>query len=72
MFVPSQYWLSAISEKQEYDKHINTPEDTGYRAFLNRIFTPVLARLPAKAKGLDFGCGLGQPYRLCLKSRARR
>lgn len=59
VFVPSQYWLSAKSEKQEYDKHINTPEDTGYRTFLNRIFTPVLARLPAKAKGLDFGCGPG-------------
>lgn len=59
VFVPSQYWLSAKSEKKEYDKHINTPEDAGYRAFLNRIFTPVFSRLPPNAKGLDFGCGPG-------------
>ena len=59
VFVPSEQHLSAAEEKAEYDKHQNSPEDTGYRDFLGRLFTPLRAKLPQGAKGLDFGAGPG-------------
>lgn len=51
--------MSAAAEKAEYDKHQNSPHDTGYRRFLGRLFTPLLAKLAANARGLDFGSGPG-------------
>lgn len=58
--MPPQYWLSEVEEKQEYDQHINSPSDQGYRGFLNRIYTPIKSCVPLKnAHGLDFGCGPG-------------
>jgi SAM-dependent methyltransferase len=51
--------LSAAAEKAEYDKHQNSPHDTGYRRFLGRLFTPLLAKLAPNARGLDFGSGPG-------------
>jgi 2-polyprenyl-3-methyl-5-hydroxy-6-metoxy-1,4-benzoquinol methylase len=51
--------LSAAAEKAEYDKHQNSPHDTGYRRFLGRLFTPLMAKLAPNARGLDFGSGPG-------------
>lgn len=59
VFVPPAQHLSAAAEKAEYDKHQNSPHDTGYRRFLGRLFTPLLAKLPPNARGLDFGSGPG-------------
>lgn len=59
VFVPLEQHLSASAEKAEYDKHQNSPHDTGYRRFLGRLFTPLLAKLPPNARGLDFGSGPG-------------
>ncbi len=59
IFVPEKYWLSREDEKITYDLHENNAKDKGYRQFLSRLSTPLLARLPAKQKGLDFGCGPG-------------
>ncbi|PRY63437.1 methyltransferase family protein [Vreelandella songnenensis] len=59
VFVPPEQHLSAALEKAEYDRHQNSPHDTGYRDFLGRLFTPLLAKLPAGACGLDFGAGPG-------------
>ncbi len=59
VFVPPEQHLSAAAEKAEYDKHQNSPHDTGYRRFLGRLFTPLLAKLPTHAYGLDFGSGPG-------------
>lgn len=59
VFVPPEQHLSAAAEKAEYDKHQNSPHDTGYRRFLGRLFTPLLAKLPPGARGLDFGAGPG-------------
>lgn len=59
VFVPPEQHLSAAAEKAEYDKHQNSPHDTGYRRFLGRLFTPLLAKLAPNARGLDFGSGPG-------------
>ncbi|WP_240538624.1 class I SAM-dependent methyltransferase [Halomonas sp. SH5A2] len=59
VFVPPEQHLSAAAEKAEYDKHQNSPYDTGYRRFLGRLFTPLTAKLTTQARGLDFGSGPG-------------
>jgi hypothetical protein len=59
VFVPPQYRLSPEAEKAYYDLHRNDPRDTGYRHFLSRLFIPMRERVPAPAKGLDFGSGPG-------------
>ena len=50
---------SPTQEKAVYDCHENDPADEGYRRFLNKLAAPLLARLPAQSKGIDFGCGPG-------------
>ncbi len=59
VFVPPAYHLSKKQEKAEYDLHRNNPDDTGYRTFLDRLFSPLRQRLPTASRGLDFGCGPG-------------
>lgn len=59
VFVPARFHLDAAAERAEYDLHRNDPLDEGYRRFLGRLVTPLRARLPAGAAGLDFGCGPG-------------
>lgn len=59
VYVPPAYHLPARAEKAEYDLHQNSPQDTGYRRFLSRIFKPMRARLAPASHGLDFGCGPG-------------
>lgn len=57
--VPARYHLKPAAEKAVYDLHQNAADDSGYRRFLSRVAEPLLARLPAGASGLDFGCGPG-------------
>jgi hypothetical protein len=59
VFVPRLYWLCAEDEKAMYDLHENDAGDPGYRQFLSRFSSPLLMRLGANQKGLDFGCGPG-------------
>lgn len=59
VYVPAEFFLSAEQEKNEYEKHQNDPFDAGYRAFLGRLFNPLIERLDPAAKVLDFGCGPG-------------
>ncbi|TKB26549.1 class I SAM-dependent methyltransferase [Desulfopila sp. IMCC35006] len=61
VFVPSRYWLPADQEKAVYDLHENDPGDQGYRHFLSRLSSQLLAKLKAEPgqRGLDFGCGPG-------------
>lgn len=51
--------LDPGAEKAVYALHDNHPQDPGYRRFLSRVAEPLLARLPAGSRGLDFGCGPG-------------
>jgi hypothetical protein len=57
VFVPPAQHLTSSEEKARYDLHRNSPNDTGYRAFLNRIFIPLQQRLAPGSSGLDFGSG---------------
>jgi len=59
VFVLPDAFLSATEEKSIYDLHQNAPDDAGYRRFLSRMSVPMLERLPAGSRGLDFGCGPG-------------
>jgi len=51
--------LPPDAERAVYELHDNQPDDPGYRSFLARLTGPLLSRLPAGARGLDFGCGPG-------------
>ncbi len=59
VFVSPEQFLPAEEEKSRYDLHQNDPADAGYRKFLGRICGPVLERLAARSRGLDFGSGPG-------------
>ncbi|MGY4877197.1 class I SAM-dependent methyltransferase [Vreelandella aquamarina] len=69
IFVPQDQHLSTEQEKQEYDRHQNSPEDQGYRRFLSRLLTPLEARLAPHAKGLDFGSGPGPTLSVMFEER---
>lgn len=58
-FVPPHQYPDPATEKAEYDRHRNHPDDPGYRRFLGRLFQPLRQRLPPGSRGLDFGCGPG-------------
>ena len=46
-------------EYRQYLHHENDVEDAGYRRFLSKLASPLLARLQDGSRGLDFGCGPG-------------
>ena len=52
-------FLDWQAQREVYDLHQNSPDDPGYRLFLERICAPMLQRLPPRSHGLDFGCGPG-------------
>ncbi len=61
--------LTPEAERARYNYHQNSPADEGYRRFLNRLVTPLSARLgDAKQQGLDFGCGPGPTLSLMLEA----
>lgn len=59
VFVPPQQHLQPEAEKAIYDLHQNNLNDPGYRRFLSRLVTPLTAKIPPNASGLDYGCGPG-------------
>ena len=67
VFVPSQSHLSKADEKSYYDFHQNSPHDSGYRAFLERLSKPLLEQLKMGSQGLDFGSGPGPTLSLMLE-----
>lgn len=72
VFVPPAFFLSSVEEKAEYDLHRNSPDDAGYRHFLNRTFEPVAARLSPASQGLDFGCGPGPTLSVMFEEAGHR
>ena len=48
---------AADEEYSCYLSHENHADDAGYRRFLGKLVTPLLARLPAASRGVDYGCG---------------
>lgn len=67
VFVPRAQHLDASAQKAVYDRHDNRPDDPRYRAFLSRLLEPLAARLPAGARGLDFGSGPGPTLSIMLE-----
>ncbi|MTI14886.1 class I SAM-dependent methyltransferase [Sansalvadorimonas verongulae] len=59
VFVPKAWHLSSEDEKACYDLHENSGDNSGYRRFLSRMYSPITELVAAPAKGLDFGCGPG-------------
>jgi len=57
IFVPPIYFLDHEAELKRYNLHQNTIDDAGYLRFISQIIPPLVARVPAKSKGLDFGSG---------------
>ena len=55
----SSCWPDECREREIYNLHDNHPEDEGYRRFLSKLTSPLLERLEAGVRGLDFGCGPG-------------
>jgi 2-polyprenyl-3-methyl-5-hydroxy-6-metoxy-1,4-benzoquinol methylase len=52
-------WLPADMEQEQYLKHQNNLDDSGYRRFLSKITDPLLNKLSPASEGLDYGCGPG-------------
>jgi SAM-dependent methyltransferase len=46
-------------EYAHYLTHENDPNDPAYRRFLSKLGDPLMARLKAASRGLDYGCGPG-------------
>ncbi len=59
-------------ELAEYRLHSNDVNDAGYRKFLSRLVTPLLARLPPGLSGLDYGCGPGPALAAMLTEAGHR
>jgi SAM-dependent methyltransferase len=57
IFLEPSHRLRPLAEVMRYLEHNNDAGDAGYMAFLQRLGAPVLSRLAAGARGLDFGCG---------------
>lgn len=57
------------AERARYETHRNSPEDAGYRAFLDKALAPLCARLAKGARGLDYGCGPGPAASVMLRER---
>ena len=55
------------SEAAHYGTHENDPKDPRYRAFLDRLFTPLQTKLKPGAQGLDFGSGPGPALSVMLE-----
>ncbi len=72
VFVPAQSHLSKADEKSYYDLHQNTPLDSGYRTFLERLSKPLLQQLKPASQGLDFGSGPGLTLSLMLAEVGHR
>jgi len=56
-------------ERARYAEHRNSPDDPGYRTFLDRVLAPLCAVLPPGAVGLDYGCGPGPAASAILGER---
>ncbi len=64
-----EHWLDRDAERAYYSTHENSPSDSSYRRFLSRLAAPLMARLPARARGLDYGSGPGPTLSVMLEEQ---
>ena len=69
VFVKTDQLLDMRQEQAIYDLHQNCANDLGYRAFLNKLLLPLLAKLHKDARGLDFGSGPGPTISVMLQEQ---
>ena len=67
-FLDQKHFVDKDSEKKRYLEHENIIEDMGYRNFLSKLSNPLMKKIKATAKGLDFGCGPGPALADIFKS----
>lgn len=63
------HFPSHETELSIYALHENDEQDPRYRAFLDRLAVPLIERLPAGARGLDYGSGPGPALAAMLRER---
>lgn len=71
-FLDAQSHPPAEAEYAHYLRHENDPHDPRYRRFLARLVNPLLARLCAGSRGLDYGCGPGPALAAMLREAGHR
>jgi 2-polyprenyl-3-methyl-5-hydroxy-6-metoxy-1,4-benzoquinol methylase len=64
--------LRPDAERRIYELHDNNPDDEGYRRFLAKLATPLMAKLGPGVQGLDFGCGPGPALAQMLEAEGFR
>jgi len=69
IFLDPEQRPSPEVEKARYETHENRPDDPRYRAFLDRLAGPLVERLSAGARGLDFGSGPGPTLSVMLEEQ---
>lgn len=69
VYVPACYFVSESEEKAKYDHHRNSPQNSGYVAFLDRLLRPLQRHLSPGNRGLDFGSGPGPTLHLLMQER---
>ena len=68
-FLHPQQLSASDAERAHYNLHENDPDDPGYRAFLDRLASPLCEHLKSGSEGLDFGCGPGPALARMLEQR---
>jgi hypothetical protein len=68
-FLESTQLPDIEAERSRYLLHKNSPHDSGYRAFLDRLAEPLVKKLHPGDNGLDFGCGDGSVLGLMLTEK---
>lgn len=71
-YLDPAHYPTRAAEHAEYRLHDNNVDDPRYRRFLAKLTTPLLARLPFGAVGLDYGCGPGPALAAMLRAAGHR
>ena len=69
IFVTAADLPTADQERERYQLHRNSIEDSGYVRFLKSVLSPLLPQLSPEMRGLDYGCG---PTPVLAEIMARR
>lgn len=64
-----EHRLGLEDERARYLLHQNSPQDSGYRTFLNRLLEPLSEKLSPGSEGLDYGCGPGPTVSAMMRER---
>lgn len=72
VFLDPAHHLPPEDERARYETHRNDPGDARYRAFLDRLASPLRTKLAPGAEGLDYGSGPGPTLSRMLEEHGFR